>query len=95
MHERTPKDAPATVRRKRAPPPTPAAGLVTLQRAVGNRGMALLLRQPAPAYSSPAALATPELGSADPAAGKGRQDMVFIMGSLSDGFYGSAHVYYK
>jgi len=92
MRTRATRDGQAPATRPRAPGRVPE--LASLQRAVGNRGMAQLLRQPVPPPPKlPGALATPELGATEPPAAAGRQDMVFIMGS--DSFYKSAQQYYK
>jgi hypothetical protein len=94
MHERIAREDTPDGRRPRKASRSHA--LVALQRAVGNRGMTGLLRPRTLARRQNAALATPELGTPEPAAGKGRVDLVFIMGDhRKDDFYASAHQYYK
>ena len=95
MHTRVTRDGQDPATRRRATGRTPE--LAALQRAVGNRGMAQLLRDAVPPPPKPpGALATPEVGATEPPATGGRQDMVFIMGNAtSDGFYKSAQQYYK
>lgn len=94
MHERAAREAPSLVPRPRVS--RPGSGLVALQRAIGNRGMASLLRSRMLTRSPNGPLAKPEVGGPEAPAGKGRIDLVFIMGDpAKDKFYGSAHQYYK
>jgi len=94
MHERIPREAAPDLRRPRPEPRR--RGIVALQRALGNRGMAQLLRPRVLARAPNDPVATPDVGAPEAPAGKGRVDLVFIMGDhVNDDFYASAHQYYK
>jgi hypothetical protein len=94
MHERAARDDPSVARRPRTVPASSA--LVMLQRAIGNRRMAALLRTRTLARSPGGPLAKPEAGSPEAPAAKGRVDLIFIMGDhVNDSFYAGAHQYYK